>query len=472
MDQVIPVILAGGTGSRLWPLSRELFPKQFHALFGDRSLLQVTLERAQRATGEAPIILCNEEHRFLVAEQCRSAGSGWRSIVLEPAGRNTAPAIALAALAACADAQGDADPLLLVLPSDHLITDVEGFCTAVKSARCAAADGSLVTFGIAPTRPETGYGYIEAPDAAHGGEARPVRSFVEKPDLATAVRYLNSGDYYWNSGMFLLNAKVYLQELQRLRPEILDRVSAAFANGSKDLDFFRPGSEFLDSPADSIDYAVMEKTDQAKVVPATFDWSDIGSWSSIWEASSQDADGNHLQGDVVSVGTRDSYVLAQSRLVSTIGVDNLVVVETPDAVLVAHKDRVQDVRAVVARLKACERDEYLAHREVFRPWGSYEGVGQGERYQVKRIKVKPGASLSLQMHHHRAEHWIVVRGTARVTRGNDVFTLAENESTYIPLGVTHRLSNPGKLTLELIEVQVGAYLGEDDIVRFEDNYGR
>jgi mannose-1-phosphate guanylyltransferase/mannose-6-phosphate isomerase len=472
MEKVIPVILAGGTGSRLWPLSRELFPKQFHSLFGDQSLLQGALLRAERVTSEAPIILCNEEHRFLVAEQCRGLKHGWRRIILEPEGRSTAPAIALAALAACQEAGDGVDPLLLVLPSDHLINDLEAFGRAVKSAAIAAREGSLVTFGITPTHPETGYGYIEAAAGADSGAARLVRAYVEKPDRATAQGYLDSGDYYWNSGMFVLNARVYLDELGRHCPEIRDHVAAAFANGSNDLDFFRPGNEFLDCPADSIDYAVMEKTDQAKVVAAKFDWSDIGSWTAIWEASARDSDGNHLQGDVVSVATKDSYVMAQNRLVGTIGVENLVVVETSDAVLVAHKDRVQDVKAIVQRLKACERDEYLTHREVFRPWGSYESVGQGERYQVKRIKVKPGESLSLQMHHHRAEHWIVVRGTAEVTRGDEVFTLAENESTYIPLGVTHRLANPGKLTLELIEVQAGAYLGEDDIVRFEDNYGR
>ena len=475
MEQVIPVILAGGTGSRLWPLSRELFPKQFHPLFGDHSLLQSTLQRAERATGEPPIIVCNEEHRFLVAEQCRALGQAWRRIILEPEGRNTAPAIALAALAACAEVKAGVDPLLLVLPADHLIDDVAAFGVAVASAAKAARAGGLVTFGIAPTQPETGYGYIQAagpvPQAtAHG--ALPVRSFVEKPDLATARGYLDAGGYFWNSGMFLLPAGEYLAELGRLCPQMCDSVAAAFANGANDLDFFRPGIEFLDCQAESIDYAVMEKTAKAQVIPANFDWSDIGSWTAIWEASSRDSDGNHLHGDVVSVATKGSYVAAHSRLVGTLGIDNLVVVETADAVLVAHRDRVQDVRMLVERLKASKREEYLSHREVFRPWGSYESVGQGQRYQVKRIKVKPGASLSLQMHHHRAEHWVVVRGTAQVTRGDEVFTLAENESTYIPLGVTHRLTNPGKLTLELIEVQAGAYLGEDDIVRFEDNYGR
>ncbi len=408
----------------------------------------------------------------MVAEQCRAIGQSWRRIILEPEGRNTAPAIALAALAACAEAGDDSAPLLLVLPSDHLITDLEAFASAAELAARAAGEGALVTFGVVPTSPETGYGYIEAPGAALGSGAVRVRSFVEKPDLATAKEYLSAGDYFWNSGMFLLNARAYLDELGRHGPLMLEKASLAFERGTEDLDFFRPGPEFLDCPSDSIDYAVMEKTDRAMVVPAGFDWSDVGSWSAIWEASERDADGNHLEGDVIGVDTKNSYVSARDRLVGTIGVSDLVVVETSDAVLVADKDRVQDVRAVVKQLKQAGRDEYIHHREVFRPWGSYESVGAGERYQVKRIKVKPGASLSLQMHHHRAEHWIVVRGTAEVTRGDETITLAENESTYIPLGVTHRLANPGKLTLELIEVQVGSYLGEDDIVRFDDIYGR
>ena len=468
MHPVIPVILAGGTGSRLWPLSRELFPKQFHALFGDGSLLQNTLRRASKAAGD-PIIVCNEEHRFLVAEQCRAVGQRWQRIMLEPKGRNTAPAIALAALEVCR-VHGDA--IMLVLPSDHLIADEAAFVLAVQRAATAAADGALVTFGVKPTSAETGYGYIQAPGAVVGDPAVPVRSFVEKPDQQTAAGYLASGDYLWNSGMFVFRAKAYLDELGRWRPEMLARVEAAFAAGSEDLDFFRPGPAFLDSPAESVDNAVMERTTRAMVVPVAFGWSDVGSWSAIWEASPRDQQGNHFVGDVLAVGTSDSYVLAQNRLVGTIGVDNLVVIETADAVLVAHKDHVQDVKTLVDRLKQGARDEYLLHREVFRPWGSYEGVQQGERHQVKRIKVKPGERLSLQMHHHRSEHWIVVRGTAEVTRGEEVFTLTENESTYIPLGVTHRLANPGKLTLEMIEVQVGAYLGEDDIVRFDDQYGR
>lgn len=468
MATLIPVILAGGTGSRLWPLSRALFPKQFHTIFGERSLLQNTLSRAARITREPPIIVCNHEHRFLVAEQCRAIGIDWRSIILEPEGRNTAPAIALAAL----DCGTTQDAQLLVLPSDHLIEDDAAFGAAVTLAQAAAQEGALVTFGIRPSHPETGYGYICAPGAVVGDAATPVSSFVEKPDAAAARTYVDSGDYFWNSGMFVLGAKLYLEELQTLSPDMSSAVLAAHQTGRVDLDFFRPGDAFVQCPADSIDYAVLEKTTKAMVVPVGFAWSDVGSWSAIWEASQRDEDGNHLQGDVFAVNTQNSYVLAQHRLVGTIGVDNLVVVETADAVLIADREQVQDVRTIVQRLEKCGREETVTHREVFRPWGSFESIERGERYQVKRIKVKPGERLSLQMHHHRAEHWIVVRGTAEVTRGDETFTLAENESTYIPLGVKHRLMNPGKVTVELIEVQVGAYLGEDDIVRFEDVYGR
>jgi mannose-1-phosphate guanylyltransferase/mannose-6-phosphate isomerase len=464
MSQVIPVILAGGTGSRLWPLSRQLFPKQFHALFSDRSLLQETLLRAGRITREAPIIVCNEEHRFLVAEQCRALDLDWRRLILEPEGRNTAPAIALAAHAAPADA------ILLVLPSDHLIDDEVRFCEAVASAVATAERGGLVTFGVVPSEPQTGYGYIRAP--GEGDAARRVGSFVEKPDAATAAGYLKSGDYFWNSGMFVFGAGRYLEELEKQAPEMAAGVAAASADGAMDMDFFRPGAAFLDCPADSIDYAVMEHTAAAWMVPAAFGWSDVGSWTAILDVSDQDAEGNHTEGDVVAVETRGSYVQANHRLVATVGVQDLIVVETADAVLVAAKDQVQSVKTLVRQLEADARPEYVCHREVFRPWGSYESVEQGERYQVKRIRVSPGERLSLQMHHHRAEHWIVVRGAAEVTRGDEVFMLAENESTYIPVGVKHRLANPGRLPLELIEVQVGGYLGEDDIVRFEDVYGR
>ncbi len=464
MTDLVPVILAGGTGSRLWPLSRELFPKQFHALFSERSLLQETLLRAQRVTQAKPIIVCNEEHRFLVAEQCRAIGIDWERIILEPEGRNTAPAIGLAALAAPRDAQ------LLVLPSDHLIDDGDAFAAAVTLAVQAADEGGLVTFGVVPDRPETGYGYVKAPGS--GTAARPVAAFVEKPDLDTAERYVEAGDYFWNSGMFVLGAGTYLDALRAHAPAMAEPLAAAYETGANDLDFFRPGDAFMSCPADSIDYAVMEKTDSAWTVPAGFGWSDIGSWSAMLDASTQDTQGNHSVGDVVSVDTHGSYVQANHRLVGTVGVENLIVVETADAVLVANKEQVQGVKRLVDTLKACKRDEYVTHREVFRPWGSYESVEAGERHQVKRIRVKPGEQLSLQMHHHRAEHWIVVHGTAEVTRGEEVFMLAENESTYIPLGVTHRLANPGRLPLELIEVQVGGYLGEDDIDRFEDNYGR
>jgi len=469
MGPVVPVILAGGTGSRLWPLSRELFPKQFQSLFHGESLLQSTLRRAAVVADSSPIIVCNEEHRFLVAEQCRVAGTPWRRIILEAEGRNTAPAIALAALEACAS---DDRSLLLVLPSDHLITNLKAFADAVRRATQAASEGGLVTFGIRPNAPETGYGYIRTVGAIPDGSAVPVTAFVEKPDAKTAAAYLASGEYLWNSGMFVFGARAFLDELSRLEPEMFDKVSQAYSAGKVDLDFFRPGAAFLQSPSRSVDYAVMERTDRALVVPAAFDWSDVGSWSAIWELSPHDECGNHLSGDVVAVDTHDSYVLSQSRLVGTLGISGLVVVETADAILVADRARVQDVRAVVDRLKTSGRVESVSHREVFRPWGSYEGIQQGERYQVKRIKVKPGERLSLQMHHHRSEHWIIVRGTAEITRGEEVFTLTENESTYIPCGVKHRLSNPGKLVLEMIEVQVGAYLGEDDIVRFEDQYGR
>ncbi len=467
MPTVVPLILAGGAGTRLWPLSRELFPKQFHALFGENSLLQDTLLRASAAATTAPIIVCNDNHRFLVAEQCRAIGVDWLSLMLEPEGRNTAPAIALAAHRALEE---DENAVLLFLPSDHLVPDVNAFAEAAAKAVSAAEQGRLVTFGVRPTRPETGYGYIQVDGEGDG--AVPVTSFVEKPDAARAQQYLDSGNYLWNSGMYALGAASYLRELERLRPEIASAVSQAYTDGSNDLDFFRPGEAFRTAPSESIDYAVMEETDKASVVAVQFAWNDVGSWSAIWDESSRDESGNHLDGDVVAVDTRDSYVLAQNRLVSTIGVNDVVVVETADAVLVAAKDRVQDVKAVVGQLKSDGREEYVSHSEVFRPWGSYETVDDGERYQVKRIKVKPGASLSLQMHHHRSEHWIVVRGTAEVVCGEDVHLLSENEGIYIPLGSNHRLSNPGKLMLELIEVQVGSYLGEDDIVRFEDVYGR
>ncbi len=465
--KVVPVILAGGVGSRLWPVSRTFFPKQFQKLLGEHSFLQNTLSRAAKVTQVPPIVVCNEEHRFLVAEQCREVGAAWDQLILEPEGRNSAPAIALAAWHALAE---DPKAVLLVLPSDHLVADEVAFADAVAIAADGAAAGGLVTFGVTPNRAETGYGYIQVADATKGLQA--AVSFVEKPDQATAQNYLDAGTYLWNSGMFVLGAQTYIDELEKHSPEMALMTRAAMENAQSDMDFLRPGPEFLESPADSIDYAVMEKTALAQVVPVSFGWNDIGSWSAILDESELDSDGNHLEGDVVCLDTTNSYIRASERLVGTVGVDNLVIVETTDAVLVANRDNVQDVKAIVQKLADTERSEHLYHREVFRPWGSYEGIAEGDRYQVKCIKVTPGAALSLQLHHHRSEHWIVVQGTARVTRGNDVFTLGENESTYIPRGEKHRLENPGKLPLELIEVQVGPYLGEDDIERFDDVYGR
>ena len=466
MTRLQPVLLSGGSGTRLWPLSREAYPKQFLALAGDDTMVQATWRRVAPLAGAAPIVVANEDHRFLVAEQLRQAGAPRAAILLEPVGRNTAPAIAAAALQAMA---GGNDPLLLVLPSDHVVTDEAAFHGAVREAIPAAAGGALVTFGIVPGAPETGFGYIQA-EAGDG--VRAVRRFVEKPDAATAARYLSEGGYYWNSGMFLFRASRYLAELGRHAPAMLAAVRAACDGAVRDGDFIRlDKAAFEACPADSIDYAVMEKTDRAMVLPVDIGWNDVGSWSALWEVSAQDGDGNAHHGDVIAVDSRNSYAWAR-RLVALVGVDDLVVVETDDAVLVAHKDKVQQVKEVVARLKAGQRSHAVLHREVHRPWGSYDSIDQDEGFQVKRIKVKPGGRLSLQSHTRRAEHWIVVRGTARVTRDNDVFELHANQSTYIPLGAKHRLENPGDEVLELIEVQSGDYLGEDDIVRYEDVYGR
>ncbi len=464
--QLQPVLLSGGSGTRLWPLSREAYPKQFLALAGERTMLQETWQRVASLTDALPIVVANEDHRFLAAEQLRQVEVEHALIVLEPVGRNTAPAIAAAALQAMA--QGD-DPLLLVLPSDHVVRDGRAFGDAVRTATAAAESGALVTFGIVPERPDTGFGYIQA-EAGEGVQR--VLRFVEKPDAATAQQYLDAGGYYWNSGMFMFRASRYLEELARFRPEILTAVRAAFDQAQRDGDFIRLDKDgFSASPSDSIDYAVMEKTDRAMVLPVDFGWSDVGTWSALWDVSEQDAHGNAHHGDVIAIDTRNSYAYAR-RLVALVGVDDLVVVETDDAVLVAHKDKVQQVKDVVARLKAEQRSHAVLHREVHRPWGSYDSIDADDGFQVKRIKVKPGARLSLQSHQHRAEHWIVVRGIARVTRDNDVFELHANQSTYIPLGAKHRLENPGTQMLELIEVQSGDYLGEDDIVRYEDVYGR
>ncbi|MCR6685148.1 mannose-1-phosphate guanylyltransferase/mannose-6-phosphate isomerase [Pseudoxanthomonas sp.] len=467
MTRLQPVLLSGGSGTRLWPLSREAYPKQFLPLAGEESLLQETWRRVAELAEAAPLAVANEEHRFMLAEQLRQTGAAPAAIVLEPVGRNTAPAIAAAALQASA---GGEDPLLLVLPSDHAIVDAAAFRAAVQAARAAAEAGQLVTFGIVPTGPETGYGYIKA---AAGQGVRAVERFVEKPDEATARGYVASGEYFWNSGMFLFRASRYLEELGRFRPDILEACRAAFAAATRDADFVRLEREaFAACPSDSIDYAVMEKTDAAAVLAVDVGWNDVGSWSALWEVATRDDAGNAHHGDVVALDCRDTYAWTDRRLVALIGLEDVVVVDTDDAVLVARKDKVQQVKDVVAGLKRDGRGEAVLHRKVYRPWGAYDSIDTGDRFQVKRITVKPGAALSLQMHHHRAEHWIVVRGTAKVTRGEEVLLLSENQSTYIPLGVQHRLENPGKVPLELIEVQSGSYLGEDDIVRFEDVYGR
>ena len=466
MNKIQPVILSGGSGTRLWPLSREAYPKQFLPLAGELTMLQATWERVAPIAARGPLVIANEEHRFVAAEQLQHVGAEPAAIILEPVGRNTAPAIAVAALEATRDG---ADALLLVLPSDHVITDAAAFRVAVEQAASVADAGKLVTFGIVPTGPETGYGYIKA---APGEGARAVERFVEKPDLATATDYVASGEYYWNSGMFLFKASRYLQELERFHPAMLAGSRDAWEKSRRDADFTRLDKDaFAAVPSDSIDYAVMEKTADAVVVPLDAGWNDVGSWTALRDVSQQDGNGNAHQGDVIAIDCRNTYAYGE-RLVAMVGLDDIIVVETDDAVLVGKGDRMQEIKAVVARLKAEGRSEATWHRKVYRPWGAYDSIDSGARFQVKRITVKPGGTLSLQMHHHRAEHWIVVSGTAEVTRGEEVLLLSENQSTYIPLGVTHRLRNPGRLPLELIEVQSGSYLGEDDIVRFEDTYGR
>jgi mannose-1-phosphate guanylyltransferase/mannose-6-phosphate isomerase len=468
---IVPVILSGGSGTRLWPLSRELYPKQLLPLVGHETMLQQTLLRLDGIEGLAPaVIVCNEEHRFLVAEQLRQIGAKAAAILLEPAGRNTAPAVALAAASVLEHEDLGEDPVLLVLPADHVIRDAATFRRAVADGAALAAEGRLVTFGVKPDRPETGYGYIRAADK---DKASAVAEFVEKPDAKTAGSYVSSGDYYWNSGMFMFRAGRYIDELRANRADIVAACVQALAQAKDDLDFVRVDqASFEACPSDSIDYAVMEHTKDAWVVPLDAGWSDVGSWTSLHDASDHDAHGNVLVGDAVVEDTKNCYVYAGDRLVAAVGLEDCVVVETKDAVLVAPRSRGQDVKRLVDRMKAEGRNETALHREVFRPWGSYDSIDYGERFQVKRITVKPGAQLSLQMHHHRAEHWIVVQGTARVTRGEDTFLLGENESTYIPMGTVHRLENPGKVPLHLIEVQSGTYLGEDDIVRYEDTYGR
>jgi len=469
MSKIVPVLLSGGSGTRLWPLSREMHPKQFLPLVGDHTMLQATWLRVARLASDAgPIVVANEAHRFVVAEQLQALHTTPAAIVLEPVGRNTAPAIAAAALEAL---RKTPDAVLLVLPSDHVVQTPESFHAAVRAALPAAAAGKLVTFGVVPRGPETGYGYIKAVPG-NGEVPAPVEAFVEKPDLARAQAYVASGDHFWNSGMFLFRADAYLAELERHAPAILAAVRASWSAARHDVDFTRLDADaFAASPSDSIDYAVMEKTEAAVVMPLDAGWSDVGSWASLREVSPQDAKGNAHHGEVVSIDCRNTYAYGE-RLIAMIGLEDTIVVETPDAILVGRSDRIQQVKDVVAELKSRGLPQAAWHRKVYRPWGAYDSIDNGPRHQVKRITVKPGGVLSLQMHHHRAEHWIVVSGTAEVTRGDDVLLLSENQSTYIPLGVTHRLRNPGKVPLELIEVQSGSYLGEDDIVRFEDTYGR
>lgn len=480
MEYIVPVILAGGAGTRLWPLSRGDYPKQLLRLSGDHTLLQVTALRSSGLSDcddlacEAPLIICNDELRFLIREQLEAVERAPQAVLLEPIGRNTAPAL-------CAAAhwlrQQDKDPLLLVMPADHVVADEEAFTEMVQAGVSAAADGAMITFGITPTSPETGYGYIESEREPASDRALAVKRFVEKPDRATAKRFLASGNYLWNAGIFLMRASTWLAASHELKPEIFCHTRTAVERAERDLDFIRlDKASFARCPSDSIDYAVMEPISQRDaalfVVPADIGWSDLGSWASLYEIGEADDSGNVSQGDVHGVDTHNSLLISDDRFLATVGVKDLVVVSTPDATLVADRSRAQDVRDVVGYLKTNQRDEARSHRRVYRPWGSYEPLDVGERYQVKRLTVKPGARLSLQMHHHRAEHWIVVRGTARVTRGTEEYLLGENESTYIPLGTVHRLENPGQLELEVIEVQSGSYLGEDDIVRFEDQYNR
>ncbi len=467
-----PVILSGGSGTRLWPMSRSLYPKQLLALTGERSLLQETAGRVVADPEFAPpLIIANEEHRFIIAEQLREIGAAADALVLEPVGRNTAPAATIAALRL---AGREPDALMLVMPSDHAIGDLAAFRCAIGQAAAAARAGCLVTFGITPERAETGYGYIARGQPIEDVDgAFAVTGFVEKPDPETAERYLASGDYFWNSGIFLFPAALYLAEIERLRPDMLAACKAALTGAVSDSDFVRlDKAAFAACPADSIDYAVMEHTSRAAVVPVTMGWSDLGSWDALWEMAARDERGNALAGNVVAEATSNCYLRSEAGLVAAIGVEDLVVVATDDAVMVAPKGRTQEVKQLVGRLLADKRDEADALSTVHRPWGTYRSLHNGHRVQVKHIMVRPGGKLSLQMHHHRAEHWVVVQGTARILRGNEEMILTEDQSTYIPLGTAHRLENPGKIPLHLIEVQSGSYLGEDDIVRFEDHYGR
>lgn len=468
---VNPVILSGGAGTRLWPLSRRLFPKQLLPLISETSLLQETARRVDAPGFAPPVIICNGDHRFIIAEQLRESGVRTSTIILEPEGRNTAPAATVAALLLQRE---NPDALMLLLPSDHAIADVEGFHAAVETAAAAGRSGALVTFGIPPRRPETGYGYIRRGEAFPGIDGcYRIERFVEKPDVETAHRYVAEGRYLWNSGMFLLPAGAFLREVERLCPEMLTHCRKALDDAAIDADFLRLDREsFARAESISIDYAVMEKTDKGAMVPADIGWSDVGSWTALWEISEHDADGNVAIGDVVSMKTRNSYIRGDGQLVATIGIDDLIVVATDDVVLVVGKDHAQDVKAVVERLEKEGRSEHHTHRHVFRPWGSFRAIHDGHRFQVKEIVVAPGQRLSAQLHHHRAEHWVVVSGTARVTRGSETFYLTEDQSTYIPHNTRHCLENPGRIPLKMIEVQSGPYLGEDDIIRYDDVYGR
>jgi mannose-1-phosphate guanylyltransferase/mannose-6-phosphate isomerase len=468
---IFPVILSGGSGTRLWPMSRALYPKQLLVLSGQHSLLQATALRVADPDRFAPpLFVANEEHRFIIAEQLREIGVATRALLLEPVGRNTAPAACIAALTL---AEGEPDALMLLLPSDHAIADADAFQAAIDRAASAARRGALATFGIAPDRAETGYGYIRRGEPLDGDGCFAVAEFVEKPDPGHAARYLASGEHFWNSGMFLFPAQLYLDELQRLRPDMVAACREALAGARRDADFVRlDKAAFLACPADSIDYAVMEHTAHAAVVPAAIGWSDVGSWDALWEMSDKDEAGNASAGNVVAEATRGCYLRSEAGLIAAVGVEDLVVVATDDAVMVAPRGRTQEVKDLVARLRRERHAEADALATVHRPWGSYKTLHDGHRVQVKHIVVKPGGKLSLQMHHHRAEHWVVVQGTARIVRGNEEMMLSEDQSTYIPLGTPHRLENPGKIPLHLIEVQSGSYLGEDDIVRFDDHYGR
>ncbi|MDD1605867.1 MAG: mannose-1-phosphate guanylyltransferase/mannose-6-phosphate isomerase [Methylococcaceae bacterium] len=464
---MIPVVLSGGSGTRLWPLSRGQYPKQFLPLVSEHTLLQDTLLRLSGiADLQAPLAVCNEDHRFMMAEQLREINAKPAAIILEPVGKNTAPAVAMAALTA------SEDDILLVLPADHVITNIEAFHHAIAHARVLAEQGFLVTFGIVPTEPETGYGYIQR-DTIQQGVAFNVAAFVEKPDLATAQSYLQSGDYFWNSGMFVFKAACFLAELEKFNPMMLAVCREALNTAEVDVDFVRVNKAiFSTCPSDSIDYAVMEKTDKAVVIPLDAGWNDIGSWSALWDVTHKDAYGNAISGDVLTLDTENSFIYAEHKLVTVIGVRDLVVVETKDALMIASKDKVQDVKHIVEQLKKSNRKEAEIHRKIYRPWGHYDLVDEGERHHTKRIVIKPKAKLSVQKHHHRAEHWVVVKGTALVSKGDETVLITENESIYIPVGVIHSLENPGVIPLEIIEVQSGSYLGEDDIVRFSDQYGR